>query len=173
MSQAISPLVDRRDPGGRSDSYSIRSQRCRGCLGVCTRRPLRKIKPLRQADLIEFPGYSSIKLSSIIFRQTAWEQVKKNYKWICTCGSSQCLAPEPTSLMSGRDTLWIKAEVIKATLTDALQQAAQWPLSLNLSGGGLTKEQVGGDDAFNDIITFCQNFFAVFPFNIYTIIYEA
>lgn len=75
--------------------------------------------------------------------------------------------------MSGGDTQWIKVKVIKAMLTDALQQAAQWPLSLSLSGGELIKEQVGGDDAFNDIISFGLNFFGVFPFNICTIIYEA
>lgn len=75
--------------------------------------------------------------------------------------------------MSGGDTQWIKVEVIKAMLTDALQQAAQWPLSLSLSGGELIEEQVGGDDAFNDIISFGLNFFGVFPFNICTIIYEA
>lgn len=52
--------------------------------------------------------------------------MKKNYKWIYSRGSSQRLAPDPTSLMSGSDTQWIKAEVtalIKATLTNALQQA--------------------------------------------------
>lgn len=36
LSRAIPPLVDRRDPGRPSDSCSIRSQRCRGCLVVCT-----------------------------------------------------------------------------------------------------------------------------------------